>query len=228
MNINKIYEESVKLPTEYFSKYELLPPCPVKRWGYRWQNFDFPRTWCILDFRDWIMKHDIRPQHLGYTCESDAELEFIAPVKKTLLSYPPYDLHDATLLETRIEQEGQLLDFFLFSQTLEHLYHPMQAMKNIYSLLAPGGYVFTSVPTINIPHLTPVHFGGFTPMGLAVLMKGAGFEIVEIGQWGNLEYIQRLFATHNWPGYDTLQHGGKVVNEERNVCQCWVLCRKME
>lgn len=26
MNINKIYEESVKLPAEYFSKYELLPP----------------------------------------------------------------------------------------------------------------------------------------------------------------------------------------------------------
>jgi hypothetical protein len=36
MNISKIYEESVKLPAEYFSKYELLPPCPVKMWGYRW------------------------------------------------------------------------------------------------------------------------------------------------------------------------------------------------
>lgn len=59
-------------------------------------------------------------------------------------------------------------------------------------------------------------------------MKGAGFEIVEIGQWGNFEYIQKIFSIHNWIGYDTLQHGGKVVNEERNVCQCWVLCRKME
>jgi len=227
MDITKIYEESVKLPVEYFSKYETVPPCPIKAWGYSWANHDFPRVWCVLDFRDWIEKHKIRPQHIGYTCEHDIELEFITVNKKTCLPFPPYDLHDGDMLSARVAQEDQKFDFFLFNQTIEHLYNPMQAMKNIHSLLVPGGYVFTSVPTINIPHLTPVHFGGFTPMGLAVLMKGAGFDVIEIGQWGNYEYIQKLFSTHQWPGYETLAHDGKVVNEERNVCQCWILCRKI-
>ena len=70
-------------------------------------------------------------------------------------------------------------DFFLFNQTLEHLYNPFHAVENIYKIVKPGGYVFTSVPTLNIPHMTPVHFNGFTPMGLAMLFLSAGFEIVD-------------------------------------------------
>jgi SAM-dependent methyltransferase len=222
MDLEKIYHEKVKRPDEYFTRYETLPDCPVEMWNYRWGNGDFPRTWCVLDFRDWIQKHGIRAQHLGYTCNGDPELEFLEASKKTLFSYPRYDLHKPIVLENNDQ-----VDFFLFNQTLEHLYHPLQAMKNIHSILVPGGYVFTSVPTINIPHMTPVHFGGMTPMGLAVLMILAGFEIVEMGQWGNYEYLQKLFSTHKWPGYDQLHHNGRVVNEERNVCQCWILCRKI-
>ena len=39
-------------------------------------------------------------------------------------------------------------------------------------------------------------------MGLAMMFKEANFEILEIGQWGNYEYISRLFQTHSWPGYN--------------------------
>jgi hypothetical protein len=63
-------------------------------------------------------------------------------------------------------------------------------------------------------------------MGLAVLFLSAGFEIVEIGQWGNFDYIQRLFGTQTWPGYDMLQQNNFVSNEENNVCQCWILARR--
>ena len=75
--------------------------------------------------------------------------------------------------------------------------------------------------------MTPIHFNGFTPMGLAMLFKTANFEIVEIGQWGNFEYISRLFQSHSWSGYDTLNKNNQVTNEERNVCQCWILARKI-
>ena len=75
--------------------------------------------------------------------------------------------------------------------------------------------------------MTPIHFNGFTPMGLAMLFKSANFEIIEIGQWGNYEYIQRLFGKHTWPGYNDLNKNGYVSNEERNVCQCWILARKI-
>jgi len=214
--ITKIYNDKVKLPDSYFKKYEVMPKCPVKSYNYNWGHYDFPRSCCILDFIEWIEKHNIKIDHLGYTCDTDPELEFINPSKKTLLSYPQYDLHTLPF--------SNEFDFFLFNQTIEHLYNPFEAIKQIYETVKPGGYVFTSVPTLNIPHSTPIHFNGFNPMGLAMLFKTANFEIVEIGQWGNFEYISKLWQTHNWPGYINLN---KVTNEERNVCQCWILAKKL-
>jgi SAM-dependent methyltransferase len=219
-DLNRTYIDKVKLPDSYFKKYETLPNCPVKAYNYNWRNYDFPRTWCILDFIEWIKKYNITVQNLGYTCDSDPELEFIAPSNKKLLSYPEHDLHT---ISTKFTNE---FDFFLFNQTIEHLYNPFEAIKQIYEIVKPGGYVFTSVPTINIPHMTPSHFNGYTPMGLAMLFKSANFEILEIGQWGNFDYIAKLWGTHQWPGYDQLNNNNVVTNEERNVCQCWILARK--
>ena len=63
-------------------------------------------------------------------------------------------------------------------------------------------------------------------MGLAMMFKNAKFDIVEMGQWGNYEYISRIFLTHSWHGYQMLQRDGIITNEERNVAQCWILARK--
>jgi len=49
-------------------------------------------------------------------------------------------------------------DFVLFSQTLEHLYDPFLAVRNLFDLMVPGGYIFTSTPAENIPHMVPSHF----------------------------------------------------------------------
>lgn len=216
-----IYNKYVKLSDEYYTKFYYLPLCPVKSWNYEWRNRDFPRNWCVLDFKEWVEKYSLsNVKHLGYTCVTDPELEFLHPTEKTLIEHPPYDLH------TIHDHFQAKFDFFVFNQTLEHLYNPYAAVGSIYQTIAPGGYVFTSVPTLNIPHMTPIHFGGFTPMGLAVVFLSAGFEIVEIGQWGNFDYIQRLFGTQTWPGYDTLQKNNYVLNEENNACQCWILARR--
>lgn len=217
--LTELYDTIVKKPESYFTKYELLPSCPVKAWNYDWSGHDFPRTWCILDFREWITTHNINPDHVGYT-SNDPELEFLPYKTKQLVEYPPYDLH------TIGTQFYKWFDFFLFNQTLEHLYNPYIAVESLYKTIKPGGYVFTSVPTLNIPHMTPIHYGGYNPMGLAILFVSAGFEIVETGQWGNFEYIQQLWSTHWWPGYETLQKNGRVTNSERDVCQCWILARR--
>jgi hypothetical protein len=216
-----LYEQKVKKPSSYFTKYEQVPPCTIRAYGNSWNGRDFPRTWCILDFKEWMEKYNLRDiQHLGYTSMTDPELEFLQPKEKTYLPYPPYDLH------TIGNHHQETFDFFLFSQTLEHLYNPFLAMQQIFKTVKKGGYVFTSVPTLNIPHMMPIHFNGFTPLGLALLFQSAGFDVVEVGQWGNYEYIQRLFGTHSWPSFTELQHDGKVTNEEKNVCQCWILARK--
>lgn len=215
------YNNKVKLSSEYFSKWERLPACPVKAYNYSWANYDFPRNWAIMDFDEWTKKYGItKTGHLGCTDINDPEIEFLKWDRRTAISFPPYDLHT---ISCNFKNE---FDFFVFNQTLEHLYDPFEAMRNIWKTVKPGGYVFTSVPTINIPHMTPVHFNGFTPMGLAMLFQTTGYDIIEIGQWGNFEYIQRLFFSHSWPGYRDLHKNGLVTNEERNVCQCWILARK--
>lgn len=217
-DIDKLYLSKIKLPDSYFKKYSVMPNCPVKAYNYIWSYHDFPRNICILDFIEWTIKHKINIEHLGYTCNTDPELEFINPLKKTLLSYPSYDLHN---ISNNFKEE---FDFFLFNQTIEHLYNPFEAVKQIYNILKHGGYVFTSVPTINIPHMTPIHFNGFTPMGLAMLFKTANFEIIEIGQWGNYEYISKLWSEHSWPGFNKLND---IRNVEKNVAQCWILVKKI-
>jgi SAM-dependent methyltransferase len=220
-DIRQIYNTKVKLPNEYFKKYEILPAIPVSN-KRGWVAYDYPRIRCILDFRDWVKKHNLEyVNHLAYTYNEDPELEFVNFIKNTEISFPPYDLHT---ISNHYKNE---FDFFIFNQTLEHLYNPFEAVKQIYTTLKPGGYVFTSVPTLNIPHSTPLHFNGFTPMGLAMLFKTANFDIVEMGQWGNYEYIQKLFQTHSWPNCDDLKMPtGIIKNEERNVCQCWILAKK--
>jgi len=219
--IRQLYSSKVKLPESYFTKYEMLPPCPLAKRNFKWGNNDFPRNWCVLDFIDWIKKYNIASgKSLGCTCQDDDELDFLQYENTTCLPYPPYDLHNIS------SSQSSTFDFFVFNQTIEHLSNPFLAIQEVFKIINPGGYVFTSVPTLNIPHMTPIHFNGFTPIGLAVLFANAGFEIVEIGQWGNYDYIKKLWKTHEWPGYNDLQNNNKVSNEERNVCQCWILARK--
>jgi len=215
--LKTIYEQQVKKDWSYFNKYKSLPPCPVKKWNNNWLGHDIPRNFTILDFIDWTTKYGINTgAELGITCNDDPELEFIIYKNKTLIEYPPNDLH------IYYDKYKLKFDFFIFNQTIEHLYNPFIVLENIYNYIKPGGYVFTSVPTINIPHSTPIHYNGYNPMGLALLFLSTGFEIIEIGQWGNSDYISRLFKYHTWPDNTQVSH----VNEERNVAQCWILAKK--
>lgn len=158
---------------------------------------------------------------IGTTFINDPELDYFNKNNVVEMKYPEYDLHKY------YEEFENKFELFIFCQTLEHLYNPLDSLKNIYKYIKEGGYVFTNVPTLNIPHLTPFHYGGFTPMGLAVLFIQAGFEIIEIGQWGNLEYITKLFSSHSWPTIKDLNKNNIILNEEKNVCQCWILVKKI-
>jgi SAM-dependent methyltransferase len=216
-----LYMTKVRRPDEYFTQYEDVPPCPIRSWGNSWKDKDAPRCFTVLDFQKWIADRGISPERLGYTSESDPELELFSAKTKVYLPYPSYDLH---VLSSHYREA---FDFLLVNQTLEHLQAPHTAMKSMYDALVPGGYLFTSVPTINIPHSTPYHYGGYNPMGLAVMCLEAGFEICEIGQWGNLRYIRTLFDENGWPDvYRVAEPNGRVLNIDRAVCQCWILVQK--
>ena len=215
--IREIYENHVKLSPEYFTKYRFLPECPVRAWNYSWKGHDMSRNFIVLDFIEWIKKHNIeKGNNLAFTSSVDPELEFIDYENSYYMKYPPCDLHEY------IFQLKDKFDFFIFNQTIDHLYNPFMAVENIYQYIKPGGYLFTSTSAINVPHMTPTHYNQYNPMGLAILMMSVGFEIVEVGQWGNYDYICKLFKEHKWPDAYEASH----ENEEKNVVQSWILVRK--
>jgi hypothetical protein len=235
MEFKKFTEQEIKgiyslvqKNNDYLSKYDYLDTNTINFLDevfshpyYKWDTRDYTRVRTILDFKEWMEKYNISSESLAYTYDDDPEMKLLKYSNSELIEYNTFDfsgdLHELNQIEK--------YDFFLFNQTLEHLYNPFMAVKNIYNSLVKGGYVFTSVPTINIPHSMPIHFNGFTPIGLTMLFKSCGFEVLEVGQWGNYEYITKLFSNHQWPGYKDLSDYG-IKNEDRNVVNCWILAKK--
>jgi SAM-dependent methyltransferase len=222
--IIELYREKVKRPASYFESLPATLPCPVPGFERTWVVGDYSRVRIVLDFQKWIQKYSLeRPNCLGVTSQTEPELYFLNPVHIEYLPYPPVDLHALD------EHCNDFFDMFIFNQTLEHLYNPFKAVQSIFKALKSGGTVFTSVPTLSIPHLIPIHFAGFTPMGLAMLFATNGFEILEIGQWGCQKYIEEQYKRLDFISADILEkvyEGGLIPNEEPYCVQCWILARK--
>ena len=223
--IQSIYDQHVKKDQEYFFKankrYESLSNNEKKKWF----ESDFPRLAAIFDFEDWIEKYQLKTVNkLLATAEYDPELEYIQANRVIICDYEKnkkkYDLHSLNLREKDF-------DLAIINQTLEHIYNPFLGMKNIFNHLKPGGNFYTTVPTINIPHMIPFHFWGITPIGLCLLCKSVGFEILECGYWGNNEYIKYIFDNNDWPTTDDVKNKKGFI-ENNLVCQAqtWILVKR--
>ena len=124
-----------------------------------------------------------------------------------------------------LDLEEKDFDFVIVNQTLEHVYDPVLCLKNIYNHMKPGGILFFNVPTNGIPHSIPFHhYTGFTPVGVGVIVKAAGFRILSIGQWGNLEYLKKLFETNSFTDYRALRNPG--INDFRCPIITWIFAIK--
>lgn len=215
--IKTMFNKFILKDPEYFKQFSTAEDLSNSL-GIDLKNMDAPRAFAVADFRDWIEKYNINPKHTLSTWKDDHELQFLKTEELTEVRYDGenYDLHSLDL-------EKKDFDFVLFSQTLEHLNNPSLALSNLRKHMCRGGYIFTSVPTINIPHCLPSHFQHFTPMGLATLFKLHKFEVLEIGFWGNFDYIQKLFLKFNWPDVFDLT---SIDNDPMRHVQCWILARK--
>jgi SAM-dependent methyltransferase len=237
--ISNLYNEKVVKSPEYYSTYT-----NVTFWSYYLRKKysvdtsvrDMARLWPILDFHDWVEKYQLStPKKLLSTYHTDAELKFVHPKEKIEFKYSTKtqdgDLHILGTSASHMQQRD--FDLVIISQTFEHLYDPYLCAINIFQVMAPGGYFFTSAPAQNIPHMTPIHFQHFRPMGFVLLFARAGFEIVEYGEWGNKEYERLVLASHRWPNYATFQSLTKRPNLDHlnndgntNPYQMWILVRK--
>ena len=91
--------------------------------------------------------------------------------------------------------------------------------------MRPGGILYFNVPANSIPHDTPFHhFTGFTPVGVGAVVKAAGFEILHIGQWGNVGYLKKMFETHKFLDYRAVENPG--LNDFNCPIIAWVFAKK--
>lgn len=229
--VNDIHNTHVKKSSEYLNRFTSIDDVVAAgvTEHYPLRGRDAPRVFTLIDFRDWVAKYKIHAR-AALAFSDDPELEFLPRDALTMAVYKPeteeYDLHCLDLPD-------KSFDFILLSQTLEHLHSPEVAMCRLYDHLTPGGYLFTSVPTISIPHCVPTHFQEIHPDGLACLAARSGFDILEVGYWGNIDYCVKMFTGHHsyvhtrrgvsWPDIYALN---TVANDAEFPAQSWILVRK--
>lgn len=185
---------------------------------WKWENKEFSRVISLIEFRKMSKELNLKSEKmLVINGEEDPEIEFI-PTKDILhgvyIHDVKYDLH-------KLDLENKDYDFIMCNQTLEHVCFPQIAMKNLYDHLLPGGYLYMNVPCNNIPHDTPFHYYGFTSVGLGIQFKISNFEIVRLGQWGNIKTLTNMF-NNKWEDY----RNSEWNNDENCPAICWCLGRK--
>lgn len=219
--VQDIYARFVVKSDSYFDRFKRLEMAFRAEELAAYGAMDPPRVVSLVDFKEWIVKYGIvAGDSLLSTFPSDPEIQYLNYSSMSVLQYPPHDLHTFNLSKKDH-------DFAVFNQTIEHLHTPILALHRIREHLRDGGFVYTTVPTVNIPHMTPIHFNGYTPTGLCALMISCGFDICECGYWGNYKYIEYIFKHGEWCNYSqVLDEAGVLTYDPTCQAQTWVLARK--
>ncbi len=187
---------------------------------------EFSRVVCLLDFHRWSLKYGFNTINKLLITDDDPELRFLQP--QTTITYKHTrdggsgDLHYIN----EAEVPNEYFDFVLFSQTLEHLYDPFLCLMNLRDKLQVHGMIFTSVPTLNMQHMTPHHFFHYTPFGLATIMERSGFEVLEVGQYGSWSFEEKVLGELSWPDHTNFIVGGELDIDPRRPDNVWVLAKK--
>ena len=225
-DITDIYNKHIAInyTKEYVNRYVPLP-LQLNNKEWKWEGKDFPRIISLLEFARFIKEYDRTFNSvLSFNGNKDPEYEYLKYKNRYNYSYKDdvdkYDLHNLQL-------DRSDFDFVMLNQTLEHLYDPISALKNIYKHLSDGAIFYANVPCNSIPHTTPFHYyTGITPSGLGALIKLAGFEILEIGQWGNVEYFKQMFD-NKWSDYKHMYKLTDHVGHNDLNCPiitwCWAI-----
>lgn len=107
-------------------------------------------------------------------------------------------------------------DLVLCTQVIEHTLDPYAAMRELFRVVRPGGYLLWTVPHIWFYHPHPTDNWRFTPEGVVRISKVAGFEVVELlGQGGPVASLLQVF---NFCVFGVLGRYGAPIYAVSNAC----------
>lgn len=194
--------------------------------------YDWNATWGFLDCTRYLSLYRV-----------DVEKKFLSPrCRESTVTYAYGDkeneghwgdLHYPISVDAGGTEGGtgtEKFDLITFGQTLEHLYDPVLCLRNLYDALAPGGFLFTSVPMLNHVHMAPYFFSMPTTWGLALWCKTAGFEVLRVGQFGNAQQVENIHKNPTWwpktKAYFNASRVPQIINNPWTPVDIWVLARK--
>ena len=89
------------------------------------------------------------------------------------------------------------LDIVIFTEAIEHVASPKQALSEIKRVLVPGGIFVLSCPFMFLVHGAPNDFRRYTILGLDRLLKHSGFRLTEFYEMGDfVSTMLNSFATY--------------------------------
>lgn len=137
--------------------------------------------------------------------------------------YPQFDICDKPIL-VRDGNSAKGFDIVIAEQVFEHLKYPYRAVKNIYTMVNPGGYFLMTTPFMIRVHGCPEDYCRWTEDGLRYLLHEGGFPLEDIktGSWGNRDCVRENL--HDWPFYDPDNHS--LENEPDFPISVWALAKK--
>lgn len=133
------------------------------------------------------------------------------------LCYPEFDIC------SQVTEEKY--DIITAEQVFEHVLRPRDALRNICSMLNPGGVVLITTPFLLKYHGCPIDVSRWTEQGLAEMLTEVGFSVISSGGWGNREcVIANLSPDDNWAGFNPLW--GNLKNDPRFPIAVWAFGRR--
>jgi len=184
----------------------------------------------------WSLYRALRPrmsQYLRGRCldAGAGRMAFACQVDKQVEDYIPLDLQ----LRPGLKIVGSVLDLplrdvtldsILCLQVLEHVPDPERALREFFRCLKPGGTLLLSVPHLAYLHNEPHDYFRYTRHGLEVLLRRAGFGIVEIQPAGGLlaflGHIPSMVAKALFFGIPGINRLAVRLNSGYSKLVCWI------
>lgn len=133
----------------------------------------------------------------------------------TSTHFPDFDICTQTSEER--------FDLIIADQVLEHLKWPYRAVKNVYSMLRPGGYFLVTTPFLIRVHNIPIDCSRWTELGMRYLLEECGFpeDAIQTASWGNRACVKSNLNRWTKAGWF-----GSLKNEPLFPVSVWALARK--
>jgi hypothetical protein len=175
--------------------------------------------WCrvVLDRETKNLVDELRPNQFDVLEISGTKWRTATKFRSyRTVSYPEYDICEAPLNEQ--------YDLVIAEQVWEHLVFPLQASRNVYTMLRDNGHFLITTPFLLRLHECPYDCWRWTEAGLRHHLENAGFrpDQIRTASWGNKACVIANLA--RWAPYRPWFHS--LGNEPEFPVVVWAIARK--